>query len=1104
MINFIFGAKGCGKTFEIINMLRRDAEAGIPSILIVPEQEAVQAERLTLEQLPPEAQLSLEVLNFSRLYNRVCREYGGLCYSYVTSPLKHIIMWKTLRCIYPHLKKYSASAESDPAFVGTMLSTVSELKYAAVLPDELHEASRRLERSDSDLAHRLSDVSDIYALYNFNISQGYTDSADDLARLCEMLDKHDFFKGKNVYLDSFTSFTALEHKVIERAFATADNVTVTIPLPSKSFSNISTASIEDSLKRLKTNANKWGGHTDTVLSSVKREVSSPITYLSENLWELGVSVDEADRPSAEGCITLSVCDSPYAEAEHVASHIRRLIIGGARYRDIVIIARDASKYKGIIDPALALADIPYFFSEKTDICSLAPVKFLLTVLRIRQYNWRRNDVIAHLKTGLCSVSLREADIFEEYINTWSISGERFAQERWTMNPDGFSARISQRGKEMLAVANEVRERLCAPLTELFIKMDASDNMPELCRAIYEYLEQVALEEKTLELARRELSFGNKKTASELVGAYGMILKTLASVGETLSDIPASVDDLYSVLRLAFEQTDIGTIPTSVDEVVIGSASLLRSNAPKYVFVLGLCEGEFPASVDDTGLIGYNDRELLVEVGLDIGGNEDIRSSDELMFVSQAFSAPSKGLYLSYPTTDGKGGKRSPSLPFRRVEKLFCDASPQRIDTGDLSELYSARVAAAHIRGVSDTAQRQALTQAVADHIPSVTTLSSAPISTDECRIDPETVRNIVGNRIYISPSSLEKYVKCPFSYYAGYMLALREPKKGSFGANHMGDFIHFLMEHMIKYIIDKAEESVTPTKEELCEETERLVTEYLSSLDPDGSLRSPRMEHLYGKLRKLSTLIIESTLQEFGDSDFRPAFFELRIDGKEGNPSPLTLSLDNGAELVLRGFIDRVDVWKHGGKVYVRILDYKTGSKEFNLSDLQYGLGTQMLLYLFAVCASPGANFREATGLSEDQLPIPAGVVYLSSAIPKKELHSFAASEEEILDVARDSLKRSGLILNDENVLYAMSHSASPDFLLGITQKDGVPTGKALVSEESFQKIYSDVRSTLMEIGSKIYQGIADCIPTDAPGQDPCKYCTVRPMCRKNQTGGRA
>ena len=1032
MIKFIYGTHGSGKTTQLIEMIRKDAENGVRSILIVPEQQSVQTERMTLEALPETAQLTVEVLNFSRLYNRICREYGGLCYSYITTPTKHLMMWLTLKQVAPILKKYSESAVNDPAFVSCMLSAVSELKYASVSTDDLDRASKKCKDEYPSLSDRIYDISAIYGTYTHMVSEKYNDSADDLSKLCDVLDNHSFFENKNVYIDAFTSFTGIEHKVIEKIFASAKNTVITVPFYKK---DVSTKSIEESLKRLKKNADKWGGHEDTFLLTDKRNVHQSLRYLSSNLWELGRT--EEVPPEVDSHIVMEICDNTYAETEAIASHILKLLSEGARYRDIVVIPRDSSKYRGIIELAFENAQIPYYFSEKSDVCSLPPIKFILTALKIRKYNWQKNDVISHLKTGLCDFAQKDCDLFEEYVNTWNISGARFTFGDWTMNPDGFETRISERGQAILRAANSIRNELCAPLEAFFIQLDAAESIADMCRALYSYMEKVELRQKTIQLAERELGYGNKKTASELASLYDIILSTLADIGEITKDVPASIDDFYTILKTVFDKTEIGTIPTSVDEVIIGSASTLRSSNPKYVFVPGLCEGEFPANIADMGLLGSNDRELLEQFDIVIGNTEDTRASDELMYIKNAFSAPVEKLFLLTANTTAKGDSRSPSLPFRRAAELM-NIKPHKYSGNDLSFLSgSPRSAATHLRNISAVSDKRAATDAVAIHIPLVKKLSEESTTPQDNQIEPALVSQILKDNLCVSPSSLEKYVRCPLNYFAHYWLSLREKKYGHFSSNHFGSFVHYIMENIVKFAIPNDEELRIPSDKEIQKEMQRIVSEYVNKLVIDSSYNTKRMAYLYEKLQKLSILIVENTLSEFRDSDFRPMFFEYGIGKGDEKADAVNIPLSNGASIKLMGSVDRVDVWKHDEKVYVRILDYKSGKKEFSLDDVSCGINMQMLLYLFAICRSPGNAFRYSTGLEDGVEPIPAGVVYLSSHMVKQNFKDYSVDDETILDNAKQSISRSGIILNDESVLRAMSHSASKEILVGVENKNG-------------------------------------------------------------------
>lgn len=1101
MIKFIFGKYGSGKTNEILKMIKDDAKKGVASVLIVPEQEAVQTERLTLEKLPNNAQLTLEVLNFSRLHNRVCRDYGGLCYSYATKPIKHLLMWQTLRLVFQNLKQYSKNAVEDPAFVTTMLSTVSEMKSSNISPEDLEKASFECRDSHPALSERLFDIATIYGTYCHLLNNSYNDSADDLAKLCQILDEYPFFKDKNVYIDSFTSFTGIEHKIIDKIFASAKNVVITVPLFDSSYTDISTKSTENSLKLLKKSANKWGGYDVLDLVEDKRDVHPSLSYLSKNLWNL--SANEENAPDFKDHIITEVCDNAYSEAEAMASYIFKLLSEGARCKDIVIIPRDSSKYKGIIDFAFENAGIPYYFSEKTDLCSLPPVKFILTALKIHRYNWQRKDVISHIKTGLCNVTQRDIDLFEEYVNTWNISGARFLSDEWTMNPDGFEVRISERGKNILKIANDVRKRICDPLENFFIELNASESIADMCRALYRYMENSELRQKTLELAQKELSYGNKKTASELVSLYDIILSTLADIGEISGDMLTSTEDFYTVLKIVFDQTDVGTIPTSIDEVIIGSASMLRSSSPKYVFIPGLCEGEYPMNVDDTGLIKDTDRTILEEYDIILGNTEDIRSSDELMYIRNAFSAPTEKLFLLTPSSTTKGDQRSPSLPFRRVTSMF-GITPHKFNGNDLSFLCGSPTSAAmHLRSMSNDADRAAATQAVSEHLPLVAEISSVSTTPEDKTIDPIIIKQMLGDKLEISPSSLERYVRCPFNYFAQYCLSLREVKYGRFGTNHFGSFVHYIMENIVKFIIPDAKDLTVPTDEEIRAEIKRIVSEYIQLLIKDPSYNTKRIDYICNKLEQLSLMIIDNTINEFKDSDFRPLLFEYSIGKSTDDVSPITVPLSNGASLKLTGYIDRVDIWKHNGKVYVRIVDYKSGKKQFSLDDVANGTNLQMLLYLFAICHDPGNKFRLCSKMNIEDVTVPAGVVYLSSYMTKQSLNDFSISEEEILENTKNSMSRSGIILDEKSVITAMSHSHSKDILLGIEQKDGVFVGKALASSDDLKNLYSQIYETITEIGERVYGGRAETEPMYPIKSDPCAYCRYTQLCRKNDIGRR-
>lgn len=1096
MITFLFGTYGSGKTTSVLQSIKKDIAAGIHTFLIVPEQEALQAERMTLDALPPSAGLDLEVLNFSRLYNRVCREYGGLCYRYITPPIRHLLMWQNLRELSPLLESYRELSAEDESFSSVMLSAISELKACGIRADDLEKAAEKMPKN-APLCGRVNDLALIFASFDRLVSQNYSDSADDLSRLADVLKKEKFFAGTHVYIDSFTSFTAMEHKIIERIFAQAEQVTVTVPLPTPEYRDISTLSIERSLRTLTQSADRHGGHKTVTQSNPQRAQDPAITYLFENLWRMETPASK-ESVASDRAIVREICDTPYAEAEAAASHILELLRTGERCRDIVILMRNPEQYRGIIEPALEKNDIPYFFSEKTDFCTLPPMKLLLSALRIKQFHWRKNDIISHIKTGMYAFSARDVDLFEEYMDTWNIQGNRFTDSDWSMNPDGFSEVISPRGREILNSANTVRRRLTEILERFFIRLESAETVADCCRAIYRYFVDIDLEKTLHRMALAESERGNRKKAKEYQSLYGLMLNTLADIANALPEEEVTTEELSYILHTVFRQTEIGTIPTSVDEVMIGSAATMRAAHPKYVFLLGLREGEFPAQTKDRGLFTDSERKTLSELGITLSSDADTRSSDELMYVQRAMAAPSAGLFVFTSTaqTDGKAG--TPSLPFQRISALFPNCPPHRFDGSDLHYLAgSSKNAVSHLRLMKNTSERTTLAKLLEESLPHVTKYAFSEASEPQCRIQMATQAPLFERSVRFSASRFETYLECPFHYYCTYVLGLREKKNATFRTSDMGTFVHYILEQMVKFIAEQLQNGEQPNQELLLKKTEETVSSYIERVCPEELKSSARLRHLYVRLQRLSALMVQNLAEEFTHSEFRPVFFELKTNGQNGNPSPLEFVLADGCRVSFTGIIDRVDLLKKDGEVFVRIVDYKTGTKVFSLEDVKKGINIQMLLYLFTLCRDQDPEFFRKLGLSDGQPPTPAGIVYLSANLPIIEAEDYD-SEDAILQKASDSLERSGLLLDEKDLLYAMNDTLSSKFLAGIKEKkDGQLVGKALINREGFESLYEQIETTVKNITEELRSGRADAAPLRHNGKDPCTYCKMKPICRR-------
>lgn len=1097
MINFIYGLPGTGKTTLIKNKIADDIKSGKQALLIVTEQQTVEVERSMLKLLPPSAQLNFEVLNFSRLANKLFRIYGGLSYNYITDGMKNLFMKRTLLELAPMLGEYQLRALGDSALPSLMLSQINEFKINSISATKLELAANRLE-DGHPLKSKLSDLAIIYQAFEGMVKNAYDDSANDLEKLYELLCKHNFFDGYNVYVDGFSSFTACEHKILDRIFAQADNCFVTIPSTGESCNALHLSSVNETSRKLR--AAVGDGLQTTVLEKPYRATSGEAKRILNSLWDFSLDTKKLEHISDEGFVSVSECSDPYRESEAVANTVLSLLHEGYRRRDIAVIAGNMDSYRGIIDAVFEKANIPYFMSENTELVSEPLISLVLSAFAIKQRNWRTDDVIAYLKTGLTDIEQNDADIFEIYVSTWKISGSRFSDEFWSMNPDGYVAEISPRGLKILETANRTKKELTAPLIKFFTQLDASKNVSELCEATYSFFKDMKLSDKLAERARKAYANGNRKAALECAGTHKAFVKVLSDISASMGELEMSVEEFASSLRLVLNNTDIGTIPTAADEVILGSASMLRASDIKCAILIGMCDGEFPAQVSENGFFSDNEKSILKNLDIELSGDTASRNSEELLYAYRAMTLPSDRLFIFYHTS-ASGNACKPSLAVNRTLALLPHLRITPYETqSETAKLMSKRLSFELIHGLSDDT-RNALYEIFkddADYAEILTQLET-PISDTECHITKENADEIFGNQIYLTQSKLEKYIKCHFLYYCQYILKLRETETASFNFADTGTFIHRILECFMRSAVDENGLRKELSQDEIKSTVTQEAEKYISELFKDRLPTSKRLLHHFNRLKKLALLIATDLYNELCESMFTPKFFELSI-GRGSSPilPSHEILLKDGTKILLSGVVDRVDVFKRGNEVYIKIVDYKTGSKKFSISDIEKGLNTQMLLYLFAICNTSSEHFKKEVGCNDGDMLKPASIMYISTLVSPVDA-SGEASQAEIFGLASEKITREGLVLDDEEIIKAINQNENSKYLADIKlDKSGAYKGKALTSPEDFAALEALINQTISDIAEKMKCGNASAEPLKVGQTSPCDYCKMKQFCRIN------
>jgi ATP-dependent helicase/nuclease subunit B len=1049
VLHLILGGAGSGKSTRLTELIARDVQNAKKCWLIIPEQQANLSERTILPILPTGAGLSFSIAGFSRLYREVTDRFGGGAQAPLPAPMTTLLMWQNLRELAGLLQEYgTTSLRSDAHLTSLLLKTVDELRQNAVTPAALDRACEKLPQ-DSALRQKLADLSLLYAAYDHLLRERLDGAApDELTRLSELLQQHNFFEGGNVYIDSFTDFTAEEYAVLRAMLRQANDVTVTLCLDQHLTAQPSHDGPADTYRRLLRLCEEE--HVQVcchTMDNNRRATSQELRTLERSLWDLSLTPETRSTPdeAERGHITLLRCTNVYAEAEATALHILDQIHQGYRYGDIAVIVRNTKDYRGVLDAALERYGIPFYFSEKTPLSDKPLSRLLLGALRAVAHGWQAQDVMSLLKTGLCPVSAHDADLFEQYVSAWNINGREFAAPVWNKNPDGYATTTSPRGMEMLNAANRVRETVMTPLLRLYAALSKPSSLPHIAAALYDFMNELSISERCAALAHAELTEGYLKQAGETLRIYDTILVTLAQMSAYLPDAVLDAEEFATALSMVFDKTEIASVPSLHDSVTIGQADTLRVENIKISFLLGLCEGAFPQAISDEGLLGDDEKQLLSNVGIELDNRSELRSSKELLFVWRAMTKPSDKLFVSTQLAATDGKEKTPSIAYHRLLLLFpyLEQSIRDFDLCMIAPKKESPAPALPPRQACDDGLYQPL---------AATPLDLTPAARSLC----------FGDTLWLSQSTVQSFVQCPYSYFCSTFLEPRERETVRVDAADSGTFLHYLMEQFLRRCLDEEGTFHLPKEEEVEPLADRLVNGYLRNL----SAATPvglRTLHVFSRLRALTLTLLRDILHELSHSRFSPRAFELHIGGKSpDSPPPYEIKLDEGRRILMTGKIDRVDFYRRGDDIFLRVIDYKSSAHDISLDELRHGLNLQLMIYLFALCRPDHIR--------------PAGALYV------------AAAET----AGKPTPDRAGLLVGDVDLLAAMNDELDPKYLAGISQtKNGALSGKALTNAEALADLERDIRETLMRIGRDMLSGRAP----RTPSADACRYCSIKQAC---------
>ena len=902
----------------------------------------------------------------------------------------------------------------------------------------------------------------------------------------------DFFVGRAVYIDEFDTFNAPKRALLAAMLPVTD-VTVCLCCDGMQdrdggmglFSGAK--AVAASLRRMAAQAGV-PVQIET-LTDDPRHAGTPVLaelnlLLADPTYTPQVTVDP-DHPA----IVCHGAASRQAEAKAVAAQIAARARAGTPYGRMAVVCRNMAEYLGPLRYEFRLQGIPLFCDEATTPENTAPARAVHAALDLARTGVSSRTVLRLLKTGLVDLPERQQAALENYAYTWPLKAADW-REPFTRSAAGYADREQEEDGRTLQYAEAARAFVMERVQQ-FLARTKNAGAEVLTRQIYRFLQALGAE-KTLDALAGDLrARGRLPEADEALREWNVVMGLLNQLAQLLGDEPLPPAEYAELFTLLLRTTDMGHIPQSLDSVILTTAGRMRLPETDAVFVVGLVEGEFPQTPGDQGLLTHADRDAMMAQGAELPDCFENKVLREGVCFYKALTAARSFLWLSWPgaahTQDDARASAALNpvrsllrVPFTEPSAAMLAATPEAaLDIlGVVSQQPGREGEGAALRAALD--RLEGTSQAAPGYEAVRRVWQTEPPGVE----DTAELEKLLGRSLRVSPTRFEKYQTCPFGYFMQFILRAAPRQKAELAPNISGTLTHWVLENALKR---QGAAFRDLTGEQLQALVDGLVEEYAAANLPGITAR---MQYLIERIRRNLVGLLGFIQRDLRQSGFQPVAFELRIDdrpgGDPGAPRVDPVELDDGCGHTIRivGTVDRVDAMPLGERTYLRVVDYKTGGKDFQLKEVYCGLDCQMLLYLFTLERNGRGLFPGAAA---------AGVEYLlADPAPESVPRAQAGQGEE------NRYPLNGLLLDEESVYRAMDTKGTGEFVpLNFNAKTGkVTNGKSRLADgKKLARIRDHLDGLLVQMSRDVYGGRFDAKPLCSGGRSPCAYCDFRIAC---------
>ncbi len=1062
MLTFYLGQAKTGKKDQMFSNIKAEAENGNQVILIVPEQFSFDAERELLNKISPRFTTYISLFNFTSLANEIKRIYGGNTAKTVDDSTRTMLMHKALKNLRGELSFFELDNLSFNS-IPTICNAVVELKQQAVTSKQLSSAAEKL--NNGALALKLNELSLIMNAYDSLLGSTFIDPVDELTFAYNKIKDNGYFKNKSVFIYGFTGFSGQQYKILKQAISECNNVQIALCTNSDFDNEFSVfANVNDTFKNIKALA-------DGLNKRIEIKKLSSDTYYKNNLSDLQRLLVDNIKSDNNIAINAVSADSKYDELEYAASKIHYLVrTQNLRFRDFALIARNASNYSVAAKEIFKKVNVPLYIDEKLSLSELPICTFILSALRASR-NFRTKEIYKFLKSGLTDLSQEEINEIDNYIYMWGIDGEEWLSD-FVKNPYGLQEKNPDEIKNKLTKYNELRLKIVSPLIALSKLKNTTG--AEYCRAIYKLIEKCRVSKHLTDYAV-ELDETDSNLSQYLANGWNMINNIFDTIYTCYGEDVLSIKEFYDILNLCFVNSTLGGVPQGLDQVSFISADRVVSLDVKNTFVLGMNYGEFPAEYKSCGIFNSTEKGFLQGLEINLCDDYISRSIEEEYMLYKALTSASDSVYMLAHSSD-YSNVCDYSTTYKQIVSalnLKEEYSPSKENPFEQIETPMQAVSVLSKNnnkdGLCNLAKADGVDEKTKELISNIVSFDSSYMP----KIDKYVAKLTYGTNLYISPSKLEQFYKCPYAYFFKYGLNISTREKIDFKFMQRGTIAHYVLE---KVLCKDFEFAVNLNYNELRDLINELISEYINLTVGEGVALDGEGRYLLKRIADMLYDLVPYVVNELKLSSFKPVAFELKIS-ENGQIPPLSIE-EQDFSAKIGGIVDRVDAAMINGKSYIRIVDYKTGTKTFKLPDILYGLNLQMLIYLCAICDDGSLG------------NLPAGIIYQ----PLNHIKHTGIDKK-----SNNAAKAKGVVLEDVEIVLAMDPNGS--YMPATVKADGCfsKTSSTLTNEE-FQQVFKYVKQKFSSMCRSLVNGEIAPAPCNSDAQhQTCAWCDYKNICQKDR-----